>query len=125
MRLVLGILAVLMLLAAAVQYNDPDGPLWMLYYGVAAVWAGLAALRPVSVSGTTGRALLIATMVAAVLLTVWYWPTDEGWWRVHVWWDSEEAREGMGMMIVTAVLAFVVAAAFLTYPRNPGTRPVP
>jgi hypothetical protein len=124
MRLVLGFLAVLMLLAVAVQYNDPDGPLWMAYYGVPAVWAGLAALRPAAVLGTAGRGLLIATTVAAALLTIWYWPTDEAWWRADVWWNSEEAREGMGMMIVTAVLAFVVAAAFLAYPRDSRTRPV-
>jgi hypothetical protein len=118
MRLVLGFLAVLMLMAVAVQYNDPDGPLWMLYYGVPAVWAGLAALRPAAVLGTAGRALLIATTIAAALLTVWYWPPVDAWWRVDVWWHTEEAREGMGLMIVTVVLAIVLAAAFLALPRH-------
>jgi hypothetical protein len=35
-----------MLLFVAVQYNDPDGPLWMVLYGVPAIWAGLAWMRP-------------------------------------------------------------------------------
>jgi hypothetical protein len=35
-----------MLLFVAVQYNDPDGPLWMVIYGVPAIWAGLAWMRP-------------------------------------------------------------------------------
>ena len=31
MRYVLGFVAALMLLFVLVQYNDPDGPLWMVY----------------------------------------------------------------------------------------------
>ena len=52
MRYVFSVLALLMLLAVAVQYNDPDGPLWMVYYGVPAVWCALAAFRPQLVAGT-------------------------------------------------------------------------
>ena len=43
MRYVFGVVALTMLLFTVVQYNDPDGPLWMVYYGVPAVWAGITA----------------------------------------------------------------------------------
>jgi len=112
MRYVFAFFALLMVLAVAVQYNDPDGPLWMLYYGVAAVWACLAAFRPHIPAAGMGRGLLGATLVAAVALTIFYWPPAEGWWHQEVWWESEESREGMGMMIVTVVLVAVLAASF-------------
>ena len=35
------------------------------------------------------------------------WPTEAGFWQREVWWNSELAREGMGMMIVTLALAVV------------------
>ena len=112
MRYVLGVVASLMLLFAVVQYNDPDGPLWMVYYGVPAVWAGLAAFRPQIFAGQAARALLIASLVAAAGLTIFYWPPAEHWWDIDVWWESEESREGMGMMIVTAALAITAAGVF-------------
>jgi hypothetical protein len=122
MRIVFGLLAVLMAMAAAVQYNDPDGPLWMIYYGVAAVWAAIAALRPRVLAGMAARALLLASTLAALLLTAFYWPPVSGWWRQDVWSMAisepraaelaEQAREGMGIMIATAVLAAVLAASF-------------
>ena len=46
MRYVNGFFCVLLVLFAIVQYNDPDAILWILIYGVPAVWAGLAAFRP-------------------------------------------------------------------------------
>jgi hypothetical protein len=52
MKYLFAILALLMALFAAVQVNDPDGPLWMLLYGVPAIWAGIAWLRPRLLAGT-------------------------------------------------------------------------
>ena len=46
MRYVNGFFCVLMVLFTVVQYNDPDAILWILIYGLTAVWAGLAAFRP-------------------------------------------------------------------------------
>ena len=112
MRYVFAFFALLMVLAVAVQYNDPDGPLWMLYYGVAAIWASLAAFRPHIPAAGMGRGLLGATLVAAVALTIFYWPPAKGWWHQEVWWESEESREGMGMMIVTVVLVAVLDGSF-------------
>ena len=133
MRYVFSVLAVLMILAVLVQYNDPDGPLWMIYYGVPAIWCGLAAFRPTIFTNGTARALLAASVVAAVVLTIWYWPPAAGFWHEPVWEMgktdaqaakiAEQAREGMGMMIATLVVAAVALWAFLRPTRiAPGGR---
>jgi len=123
MRYVFSVLAVLMLLAAAMQYNDPDGPLWMAYYGVPAIWCGMAAFRPKWVASSSGRAFLGVSVVAALGLTIWYWPPVSGFWHEPVWRMgmtnpeaariAEQTREGMGMMIAAAVLLVVAGWAFL------------
>jgi hypothetical protein len=121
MRYVFAVLALVMVVFTALQYNDPDGPLWMLYYGVPAVWCGLAAFRPQAVSSQNGRLLLGLCLVAAVALTIWYWPPVGGFWHEEIWRMSgavqgaviaEQAREGMGMMLATLVLLAVFAASF-------------
>lgn len=101
------ILCLLMLLFIGVQYNDPDGPVWMLIYAVPAVWAGLAAARPRWLTGRMAQALLIACIVASLLGIVRFWPDTPRWWAKDVWYDVETAREGMGMMIVLLVLLVV------------------
>ena len=128
MRIVFGVLALLMAMAAAVQYNDPDGPLWMLYYGVAAAWAAIAALRPHVLAGGAVRALLLLSTIAALLLTAVYWPPVAGWWRQDVWSMAitdpqaaelaEQAREGMGIMIAMGVVVAVLAASFSGWPKR-------
>ena len=127
MRYVFLVLAVLMVLAVAVQYNDPDGPLWMVYYGVPAIWCALAAVRPRLFAHATARGLLAASVVAALALTVWYWPSAAGFWHEEVWQMgmadpqaaqiAEESREGMGMMIATLVLVAVAAWGLLRRPH--------
>jgi hypothetical protein len=122
MRYVFAVLGLLMLIAAVLQYNDPDGPLWMVYYGVPAIWCGVAAFRPSLFANGTARLLLGATVVSAIVLTVWYWPTAAGFWHEQVWRMgmvdpdaarmAEESREGMGMMIATAVILVVAAWSF-------------
>ena len=52
--------------------------------------------------------LLGLCLVLAILGTIFYWPQTPGFWRMEVWWETEAAREGMGMMIAT--LAVGVAA---------------
>ena len=36
MRILSGILAVFLVVFVVVQWNDPDGPIWMVIYGIAA-----------------------------------------------------------------------------------------
>jgi hypothetical protein len=127
MRYVFLVLAVLMLLAVAVQYNDPDGPLWMMYYGVPAIWCALAAFRPNELAAGPARLLLAASVVAAVVLMVLYWPTAPGFWHETVWrmgktdaqaaQIAEQAREGMGLMIATAALLAVAIWSLLRVPH--------
>jgi len=123
MRYIFGVLAVVMVLFMAVQYNDPDGPLWMLYYGVPAIWCAIAAIRPSVFNGAAARALLAVSVVVAVVITIWYWPPVAGFWHEQVWemgktdpqaaTIAEQSREGMGLMIATAVLILVAAWCFL------------
>ena len=110
MRVVSAVFGVLMLLFAVVQYNDPDAVFWGAIYGVAAVWCGVAAYRPALVAGPV-RTLLVISLAAAVFGVVWYWPQTPGFWRQEVWWNTETAREGMGMAIVLAALAVAWLAA--------------
>jgi hypothetical protein len=121
MRYGFAILALLMAVFTALQYNDPDGPLWMLYYGVPAVWCGLAAFRPQAIASAPGRLLIALCVIAAVALTVWYWPPVGGFWHEEVWRMSgavqgdtiaEQAREGMGVMLATLILLAVFATSF-------------
>ena len=99
----------LMILFAVVQYNDPDGLLWVAIYMVPAVWAGLAAFKLDRVSHGRPFHLLVACFVAQCAVMVYYWPTTPGFWRQDVWWSTETAREGMGAMV--AVIAIAVALA--------------
>ena len=119
MRYVFAALALFMLLFVAVQYNDPDGPLWMLYYGIPVLWAGVAAFRPNLLAGPAARPLLLLSVVAAIALTIVYWPPVDQWWLKSVWWESEAAREGMGLMIASIVLLAVLAASFSARSRQP------
>jgi hypothetical protein len=121
MRYVFAVLALLMAVFAVLQYNDPDGPLWMVYYGVPAIWCGIAAFRPGTLVSTPGRALLGLCVAAALALSVWYWPPIAGFWHEEVWRMSgavqgdaiaEQAREGMGILMATAVVLAVFAASF-------------
>lgn len=117
MRVVNGFMCVLLAAFVAVQYNDPDFYFWMPVYAVPAAWAGLACLRPARLAHPLSRALLGVTLAAAVAGTWWFWPRESGFWHQEVWWQSEPAREGMGMMIVTVALALVAVAA--TTARRP------
>ncbi|NND91894.1 MAG: hypothetical protein HKN42_13625 [Granulosicoccus sp.] len=101
------LLCTLMLVFIAVQYNDPDGLSWMLIYSVPAIWCAIAAFRRSWLRQPVPRALLLASLAAAVAGMVLFWPSTPHWWASEVWYDTETAREGMGMMIVVAVLCIV------------------
>ncbi len=98
------VLCVLMIYFFVVQYNDPDGLLWALIYIVPAIWAGLAAWRPVRFSEMPAIGLLACSLYGALFLTIYYWPATPNFWLKEVWWETETAREGMGMMIVSVVI---------------------
>jgi len=105
MRYVNMVLALLMLVFAAVQLNDPDAFVWIPIYLVPGVLAAIAAFRlPVLAKSVT---LLGGLAVLSLAGVVYYWPTTPGFWQQAVWWETETAREGMGMMIVAIVMLVV------------------
>lgn len=101
----------------AVQYNDPDGPLWMLYYAVPAFWAAATAWRRDLAQRPLWRAALWASLAVWAGLMVLYWPPMPGFWRKEVWWVEETAREGMGMMLAFVVVALAAVQAALARRR--------
>ena len=110
------LLSLMMILFIVVQYNDPDGPMWAAIYAVPAIWAGLAAFRLKQVQTSRARALLGVSVFGALALTAYYWPTTPNFWVTEIYWETETAREGMGMMIATFVL--LVAAATIWSARQ-------
>jgi hypothetical protein len=112
------VLGVLMVLFAAVQYNDPDAPLWVVMYLVPAAWAFMAAFRLPSTSSRDGTVLLWISLAVYLFAVVYFWPQAPGFWRKDVWWQDEQAREGMGLMIALAVLLCVLATALRARSRR-------
>ena len=111
MRYLLIGLCVLMLLFAGVQYNDPDGLFWAIIYLIPGAFAALAAFQPAALGGGIGRAALLTAIVAAIGAMIYYWPVTDQFWRVDVWWNTETAREGMGLMIALLVLLVSLAGS--------------
>ena len=84
-----------------VQYNDPDALLWILIYGLPTVWAGFAAYCP---GALAHNQLFLSAFGLNVLAVgagaIYMWPSE-----VSTWWDKEEIREGLGLIITTIALA--------------------
>lgn len=111
MRALLGLLLVLMILFGAVQYNDPDGLLWMGIYAVPAMWCGVGLFWITAFRNKTIVALFWASVFLSVVGVVYFWPMTPQFWTKKVWYDVETAREGMGLMIVFIVLLVVSFSA--------------
>jgi len=116
MRIANGVLFVLLILFAAVQLNDPDGLFWIVVYGVGAIWCGIAAFRSGLYTLSPIFGLFSLTCIAALAGLVYFWPKTPNWWMQDVWWETETAREGMGMMIL--VIALVVAGLVVRTARR-------
>lgn len=112
----LNILPGLMMLGfVGVQYNDPDGLLWALYYCIPAAWAFTVAFRPELARSSMGQRLLWASVAVWLGLVVFYWPQMPNFWLPEVFYAEETAREGMGLMVAWVV----VLAAALTARAKP------
>ncbi len=107
MRALLGLLLVLLILFGAVQYNDPDGLLWMGVYAVPAIWCGMGLFWLNAFRHKTVIALFWASVMMSVVGVVCFWPMTPQFWTKEVWYNVETAREGMGLMIVFIVLLLV------------------
>lgn len=63
MRVAAGLLGAVFVLAAAVQWNDPDPVIWILGYLLA---AGL------SVAAAFGRVLFLPNLIATAIFSIWF-----------------------------------------------------
>jgi hypothetical protein len=112
------VLGSLMVVFAVVQYNDPDPHIWVPIYLWAGAWAFAAAFAAPRFPARPMQGLLALSLVAYAALVVFYWPKAEGFWQQEVWWNDEEAREGMGAMIAFAVLLCASIPAFTARNRR-------
>lgn len=103
-RIVNGLLCLILLFFAALQINDPDALLWFVIYAVAAVWPGIAAIRPSLLAAH--RFLRLAGMVAVALCVVGFFANARtiGADWIHV----ETAREAFGYAISAVSIAVAV-----------------
>lgn len=106
MRYLHMIFLLLMVLFAGVQYNDPDGLMWMAIYSIPAFWSAVAAFWRSWFSHLSARLALFACITASLVGVVYFWPLTPRFWTKDVWFEVETAREGMGLMIVALVLLF-------------------
>lgn len=111
MRILNGVLGLILLGFAVVQYNDPDSAFWIAAYGLGAGWTLLAALFPRALALRPAVILLAFSIAIALVAVLHFWPDAPGWWRIQVWWETETAREGMGMMLVALSLLAPLATA--------------
>lgn len=112
MRIVNFVLAAMFLVFAFVQVNDPDPVIWILIYGIMAIFAIMAIFE------FYPKKFLIAVLILFVLYSFVYIPGLQEWLRQgnksalfdnvakmeHLY--IEESREFLGLLICIVVLAF-------------------
>jgi hypothetical protein len=96
-----------MIMFGAVQYNDPDGLLWMGIYAVPAIWCGMGLFWLNAFRYKTVIALYWISVLMSAVGGVYFWPITPQFWTTEVWYNGETAREDMGLMIVFFVLLVV------------------
>ncbi|MEJ7645500.1 MAG: transmembrane 220 family protein [Chryseolinea sp.] len=112
MRVVNFLLAVMFLLFAFLQVNDPDPLIWILIYGTMAVLAVMAIFEYHPKRFLIGLIILLAGYSAVYFRGVLEWLKqedksglfDEVAKMEH--WYIEEAREFLGLLICIVVVAF-------------------
>lgn len=93
--------SIMLILFAALQYNDPDGLYWGAVYLLAAGWSGLAMWKPESFVrwpvARIGAPISIGLFLVGFASLASY--LGPGW--IHI----EEAREALGYLICAATTA--------------------
>lgn len=118
MRLVRWLLAALLLVAALVQFNDPDPWGWVLLYTAAAVLLARAAL------GRPSRGISLGLAVVAIAWALWLAPSVLGqvapgdlFTTREMTGDAvERGREMAGLLLVAAALLGLAGG----WPRRSG-----
>lgn len=114
MRIVSFILAIMFVVFAFVQINDPDPIIWILIYGAMAVICVLAAFQIYPIKVMVGLALIYG------IYSIYYFPGVREWLHQDdksLLFDNlakmqfsyiEESREFLGLMICVVVLVFYI-----------------
>ena len=104
MRIVHAILCAILVLFAALQYNDPDWYYWGPLYLLAAAWSFLAACEPQHLrSWPLAR---IGAPISILLFVIGF-----AWLARNLgpgWIHNEEARESLGYLICAAATTLAV-----------------
>lgn len=111
MKILNAILAILFVVFAVVQFNDPDPWIWVLMYGYVAVMCGMAFM------GIYNKSVLIAGMLVSVIWAITLSPGVYDWFANHNTAEIfenmapnkvfiETARECFGLLIAFGVLLF-------------------
>ncbi|MEO0794805.1 MAG: transmembrane 220 family protein [Verrucomicrobiota bacterium] len=119
LKILNALLGLLLLLFAVVQVNDPDGWFWSLIYLIPVVGAGVAAFGTTLFKKRFLMPVFFLVLGMLMLLTIYYWPRTPEFWKQEVWWNTETAREGLGMMIATMAFAF---STFTVWRRKKSAR---
>ncbi len=112
-RIVSGIMLPMFLMSIAVQYNDPDGWVWMLIYAFPALLAILGLMNEVSVAAIPMSAIFT---VGAAILMPW---NELGLFGEYVsqWHmknsNAEYMREALGLFVCVAYFDFLTVVYFL------------
>jgi Transmembrane family 220, helix len=115
MRFVHAALLAMLILFAALQYNDPDWYYWGPVYLLAAAWSLLAMRQPERfVTWTVAR---VGAPISLALFLVGFGSLasqlQPGW--IHI----EEARESLGYLICSATTAFSLWESRLRAGKSP------
>lgn len=109
MKIINWILALLWLVFAAVQYNDPDPILWILMYSLVALVCAMAAMnkysKPLIIIGIAASLVWAATLFPAVI--DYFSNHESNEILEHMSPDKlfiEEARECFGLILSALVL---------------------
>lgn len=105
------ILAAILLLFAALQYNDPDALLWIAIYGVAAAWCIAGARRPGLVTASPLlRRLAIASLVVYLLGFAWEIRDFNVAFLGRTMMEPgvETTREAFGLLICALVVGYLL-----------------
>jgi len=83
MRAVHGVLCAILLLFAALQYNDPDWHYWGLVYLLAAGWSSMAALAPQRLQSSRPAQIGAALSILLFLILPTSWDRNGSTTRRH------------------------------------------
>ena len=104
MRAVHGVLCAILLLFAALQYNDPDWHYWGLVYLLAAGWSSMAASAPQRLQSSRPAQIGAALSILLFLIGFASLAHQLG----PEWIHNEEARESLGYLICAFTTALSV-----------------